>query len=69
MNLTALSLVRATGRVPPVPTNAERARALRAALPAPSWNAHEWPHHQAARYAREQGPRPVLSDYSLRRGF
>lgn len=51
MNLLPLSLTRVTKHVPRPLTNDERARLLRAALPSPTYNEHDWPHCQAQRYA------------------
>ena len=41
-NLLPLSLVNATRKVPMPATNEERARVMRAALPSPTYNAHDW---------------------------
>lgn len=41
-NLLPLSLVNATKHVPMPPSNEERARTLRAALPVPAYNTHNW---------------------------
>lgn len=51
MNLLPLSLTRVTKHVPRPLTNDERARLLRAALPSPAYNEHDW---EAMRESRQR---------------
>lgn len=65
--LLRLSLQRVDGkRQPQAPDNAARYRAFRQYLPAPTHNAHDWPHNKAARYAAQQSP---MDEQAMREGF
>lgn len=55
-------------QMPYAPTNEDRLRALRQALPPKIGNAYPWPHTQAAQYAAEQSPIEPIQHYADRRG-